>query len=87
MIGILEPVAACFALNDPTDPRHQYVTALRTRFGKFLHKASQSLRQQGEENTVDAVMMLVGCQRYNLLTFTDDVLGKRCSHIHDVLRG
>lgn len=59
MIATIEPVNAAFALSDPADPRHQYITALRRRFGTFLHAASISLRQQGEENTVDAVHMLV----------------------------
>lgn len=62
MIATIDPVNAGFALTDPTDPRHQYITSLKHRFGEFLHKASESLRQQGEENTVDAVHMLVSAQ-------------------------
>lgn len=59
MIAPVEPLNAGFALEDPSDPRHQYMTAVKRRFGHFLHRASQTLRQQGEENTVDAVHMLV----------------------------
>lgn len=55
----MEPLNSGFSLVDPSDPRHQYITAVRKRFGEFLHKASTSLSQQGEENTVDAVQMLV----------------------------
>lgn len=59
MIAVMEPLNSCFVLTDPDDKRHQYVSNLRRRYGEFLHKASVSLRQQGEENTVDAVYMLV----------------------------
>ena len=59
MIAAMEPLNAGFCLTDPSDARHQYITNLRARFGEFLHKASASLRRQGEENTVDAVHMLV----------------------------
>lgn len=59
MIASIEPLAAGFALADPSDPRHQYMTALKRRFGLLLHKASKSLRSQGEENILDAVQMLV----------------------------
>ncbi len=59
MIACVEPLNSGFALSDPEDPRHQYITGLRRKFGEFLHKASVSLQQQGEENTVDAVHGLV----------------------------
>ena len=59
MIGHVEPLKACFILTDPSDPRHKYITKLHRRFGDFLRNASASLRQQGEENTVDAVHILV----------------------------
>lgn len=73
MIAMIEPLNAGFALSDPTDPRHQYITKLRQRFGTFLCKASNELRRQGEENTVDAVQMLVcngnGESNIGLMTF------------------
>ena len=59
MIGTIEPLAACFALVDLNDSRYQYIISLRQRFGTFLQKASVSLRAQGDENTIDAVQMLV----------------------------
>ncbi|CAL1696420.1 unnamed protein product [Somion occarium] len=71
MIATIEPVNAAFALSDPADPRHQYITALRRRFGTFLHAASISLRQQGEENTVDAVHMLIRSIRTYMLEYGD----------------
>jgi proteasome activator subunit 4 len=86
MIGILEPVAACFALNDPADPRHQYITGLRNRFGHFLHKASESLQQQGEENTVDAVVMLVRSELTHKDAFAQYLEGQCRAHIYAVVR-
>lgn len=59
MIATVEPLNSGFALSDSADPRHQYITGLRRKFGQFLHEASVSLQQQGEENTVDAVHGLV----------------------------
>ena len=59
MIASIEPINSGFVITDTEDPRYQYLSAVRRRFGKFLHSASVSLRQQGEENTVDAVQMLV----------------------------
>lgn len=63
MIASIDPINSGFALTDSDDPRYQYVAGVRARFGNFLHAASVSLRQQGEENTVDAVQILVG---YNI---------------------
>jgi proteasome activator subunit 4 len=59
MIANVIPLNAGFALTDPNDPRCMYLCKVRERFGIFLHNASESLRHQGEENTVDAVQMLV----------------------------
>jgi hypothetical protein len=59
MIAFIEPVNSGFCITDPTDRRYQYIHNLRHRFAQFLHKASLSLQKQGEENTVDAVQMLV----------------------------
>jgi proteasome activator subunit 4 len=59
MIASVESVKSGFCLTDITDPRYQYIASLRHRFGNFLHSASTNLRQQGEENTVDAVDNLV----------------------------
>ncbi|KAG6837040.1 hypothetical protein H0H93_015903 [Arthromyces matolae] len=67
MIATITPIASGFCLTDSEDPRHRYISTLRDRFGVFLHKASVSLQQQGEENTVDAVDMLVGPVPYSRL--------------------
>lgn len=58
MIGYAEPVNSGFCLTDPEDPRHKYISGLRRRFGEFLHRASTSLLNQGDENTVHAVRSL-----------------------------
>ncbi|TBU39582.1 hypothetical protein BD309DRAFT_1022044 [Dichomitus squalens] len=71
MIACIEPLNSGFALPDPSDPRHQYITGLRRKFGEFLHKASVSLQQQGEENTVDAVHGLIRSIRTYLLEYGD----------------
>ncbi|KAF5384678.1 hypothetical protein D9757_006201 [Collybiopsis confluens] len=71
MIASLEPLNCGFCLTDAEDPRHQTISALRQRFGKFLHQASVSLRQQGEENTVDAVHMLLRSVRTYMLDYGD----------------
>jgi hypothetical protein len=59
MIASVDPISSGFVITDPEDPRYQYLLGVKHRFGRFLHSASVSLRQQGEENTVDAVQMLV----------------------------
>jgi len=59
MIAHVDPVNSCFCLTDASRPNYIFITNLRKRFGHFLHSASVSLRQQGEENTVDAVQILV----------------------------
>lgn len=66
MIAFAEPLKCGFCLDDFHDPRHQYVVNLRRSYGEFLHEASASLLQQGEENTVDAVHMLVIVINYRL---------------------
>ena len=60
MIASIDPLKSGFALDDPADPRHQYMTTLKQRCGEWLHKASEALRSQNEENILDAVLMLVG---------------------------
>ena len=59
MIAPVDPLNAGFCLTDPGDERYQYITRLKSTFGEFLHRASLALRDQWEENTVDAVQMLV----------------------------
>ncbi|KIY51373.1 hypothetical protein FISHEDRAFT_37518 [Fistulina hepatica ATCC 64428] len=71
MIGVLEPLASGFCLDDSSDSRYQYLISVRRQFGELLHKASVSLTQQGEENTVDAVYMLVRSIRTFFLDYGD----------------
>lgn len=59
MIASVDPLNSGFTLVDPQDPRHQYMTDIKGRYGKLLLKASAALRSQGEENILDAVQMLV----------------------------
>lgn len=61
MIASGEPITCGFPLSDPGDPRFQKFIAYRRRFSNFLLGASKVLRNQGEENTVDAILMLVSC--------------------------
>jgi len=58
MIASIDPVGSGFCLTESTDPRYEYMSSLRRRFGEFLHRASVSLRHKGEENTLDAVHIL-----------------------------
>ncbi|KAF5377624.1 hypothetical protein D9615_005155 [Tricholomella constricta] len=71
MIASIEPVVSGFCLTDPANPRYQYIASLKERFGSFLHKASVSLQQQGAENTVDAVDMLIRAVRTYMLEYGD----------------
>ncbi|KAI0651592.1 hypothetical protein C8Q79DRAFT_934115 [Trametes meyenii] len=71
MIATIEPLNSGFAFFDPADPRHQYITGLRRKYGEFLHKASVSLQQQGQENTVDAVHALLRSIRTYMLEYGD----------------
>jgi len=59
MIASGEPITCGFPLSDPDDPRFQKFIAYRQRFSNLLLGASKVLRSQGEENTVDAILMLV----------------------------
>ncbi|GBE78103.1 hypothetical protein SCP_0109850 [Sparassis crispa] len=71
MIASIQPISSGFCLMDDQDPRHQYISLLKRRFGRFLHDASIALRQQGEENTVDAVNMLIRSIRTYMLDYGD----------------
>ncbi|KAI0094570.1 armadillo-type protein [Irpex rosettiformis] len=71
MIAVIEPLQSGFALADPEDPRHKYITTLKRRFGELLHRASEALRTQGEENILDAVHMLLRAIRTYMLDYGD----------------
>ena len=69
MIASGEPITCGFPLSDADDPRFQKFIAYRRRFSDLLLNASKVLRSQGEENTVDAILMLV---RYSISSSTLD---------------
>jgi len=71
MIAAIESLKAGFPLDSHSDSRYQYITLLRRRFAEFLHRASVSLRQQGEENTLDAVHGLIRSIRTYMLEYGD----------------
>ncbi|KAH7923993.1 hypothetical protein BV22DRAFT_1196262 [Leucogyrophana mollusca] len=72
MIASVKPLNSGFCLTDPSDQRYRYISGLKRRYGEFLHKASGSLQQQGEENTVDAVQMLIASIQTYLLEYGDN---------------
>ncbi|TDL28808.1 ARM repeat-containing protein [Rickenella mellea] len=71
MIASVEPINSGFALVDPADPRYQYLHSLRQRFGRFLQSASTVLRTLGDENTLDAVHVLIRSVRTYMLEYGD----------------
>lgn len=74
MIAAIPPINSSFCLTDESDPRYQYISSMKARFGVFLHNASASMLQQGEkgeENIVDAVHMLIRSMRTYLLEYGD----------------
>ncbi|KAG9025662.1 hypothetical protein FRB95_009933 [Tulasnella sp. JGI-2019a] len=70
-IANVASIQAGFALDDPKDPRYQQVSNLRGRIGLFLHQASLSLRNKGDENTVPAVLILISTCRTFLMEYAD----------------
>ncbi|KAG1716353.1 hypothetical protein ID866_837 [Astraeus odoratus] len=71
MIASVDSLNSGFCLTDPNDKRYRYINNLRRQFGEFLHRASLILRDQWEENTVDAVQMLISSIRVYLLEYGD----------------
>lgn len=67
--SIPEMVARCtvievgYPLKDAQDPRFLKIMGYRKRFVDFLLRSSALLRQQGEENTVDAINMVIASFR------------------------
>lgn len=60
MLDLPKPFKAGLILTDPSDPRHQHVTAFRRRVGETLHRAASVMRDAGEsENSVETVKTLV----------------------------
>lgn len=56
----LAPLKAAFILTDPTDPRHRAHARFRERLGQFVLKATHYLRDQGGDDSIDAVTGIVG---------------------------
>ncbi|KAF9568562.1 hypothetical protein CPC08DRAFT_679680 [Agrocybe pediades] len=71
MIASVQPINSGFAMTDPSDPEYQYLLQIKRRFGSLLHTASVVLREQGEENTVDAVQVLVRSIRTYMTEYGD----------------
>ncbi|KAG8874746.1 hypothetical protein FRB97_005668 [Tulasnella sp. 331] len=70
-IATVKSIESGFALNDKNDIRYRQVAKLRERISRFLHKASASLRNKGDENTVPAVLMLISTCRTYLTEYAD----------------
>lgn len=83
MIAGGPPLNSGFILTDPSDPRYQFISKLKARFGTFLHDASVSLRQQGDQNTLDAVRILVCTHRLgSVLVLTANASGQVYQDLH-----
>ena len=44
MIACIEPIESGFTLTDPDDPRHQYITDLKQRFGSLESMTQEQLK-------------------------------------------
>lgn len=73
MIAAMPSMSSSFCLTDPSDPSYIYISSLKSRFGKFLHDASTTLRvKEGEEeNTFDAVYMVIRSVRTFMMDYGD----------------
>lgn len=58
-IASVKPLRSGFVFDNLADPRYQSINLLKQRFGSFLHTASVRLAVDGDENSVDAILMLV----------------------------
>ncbi|CCA68831.1 hypothetical protein PIIN_02692 [Serendipita indica DSM 11827] len=67
MVAWTLPIEVNYPLRDPKDPRHVKIMGYRRRFVEFLLRASRALRQQGEENTVDAIHTVISSFRTYML--------------------
>ncbi|GAA5895195.1 proteasome activator BLM10 [Sporobolomyces salmoneus] len=63
-------------LQDPNDPRYQFVLGLRERAGQLFHRGVQTLKATaGQESSIDAVKMLISSIRVLELDYP-------CDHNH-----
>ncbi|KAM0751556.1 hypothetical protein T439DRAFT_300497 [Meredithblackwellia eburnea MCA 4105] len=63
---------AGMCLTDPTDPRHVFVYQLRRRCGRVLHEAVHSLKNNGAEDSIDCVKMLISSIKILQLDYSCD---------------
>lgn len=59
-------------LTDPSDPRHSFVFKLRERCGRVLHDAVHSLKNNGAEDSIDCVKMLIASIKILQLDYSCD---------------
>ncbi|KAI5481022.1 proteasome activator subunit 4 [Pseudohyphozyma bogoriensis] len=74
-IDYLPHAQAGIALTDPSDPRHQFVVQIRDRTSQFLHSAVHSLKNNGAEDSIDCVKMIISTMRILTLDYP-------CDHSH-----
>lgn len=66
---------AGICLADVNDPRHQFVVGFRERSGHMLHEAVHSLKNNGAEDSIDCVKMIISSIRVLELDYP-------CDHLH-----
>lgn len=57
--ALLPAYRAAFVLTDVSDPKHQAYAALRERIGKFVQRAAVYLRNEGGDDSTDAVLSVI----------------------------
>ncbi|GAA5854935.1 hypothetical protein JCM8547_004128 [Rhodosporidiobolus lusitaniae] len=63
---------ASIPLTDPKDPRHRFVVDLRDRVADLLHRSVQALKSSGQEDSVDAIKMVISSIRVLELDYPCD---------------
>ncbi|KAM0792923.1 hypothetical protein ACM66B_002682 [Microbotryomycetes sp. NB124-2] len=71
-ISLYHNVKSGIPLTDPTDPRFQLVAQLRSRVGVLLHSAVTTLRENGREDSIDSVKMIIATIRTYMLDYPVD---------------
>lgn len=66
---------AGICITDPLDPRHIFITELRARTGAILHRSVNVLKNNGAEDSIDSVKMVIGCVKVLELDYP-------CDHMH-----
>lgn len=60
-------------LTDPSDPRHRFVSELRTRAGRFFHESVQTLKTTQQQDTIDCIKMVIASIRVLELDYPCDI--------------